>query len=66
MSEEVNIEYNNKNTEKTELTKFLTKIKKAKNTLLLLIILTSLIILIFMNSKKKTLNTSIIKLKTEN
>ena len=53
MSEEVNIEYNNKNTEKTELTKFLTKIKKAKNTLLLLIILTSLIILIFMNSKKK-------------
>ena len=57
MSEEVNIEYNNKNTEKTELTKFLTKIKKAKNTLLLLIILTSLIILIFINSKKKTLNT---------
>ena len=66
MSEEVNINYKKKNTENSELIKIFTKIKKAKNLLLLLIIFTTLILIIFQNSKKKTLNTSIINLKTEN
>jgi hypothetical protein len=66
MSEEVNINYKNKNTENSELIKIFMKIKKAKNLLLLLIIFTTLILIIFQNSKKKTLNTSIIYLKTEN